>query len=65
MRATPFSDFYPDSYRALINPNPITCQEIENTQRNFDLSGSFYAKEYDKIKKQTQVAVQNMINESN
>ena len=65
MRATPFSAFYPNSYRALINPDPITGKEIENNQRKFDLSESFYAKEYDKIKKSTQVAVQNMINESN
>ena len=57
MRATPFSAFYPNSYRALINPDPITGKEIENNQRKFDLSESFYAKEYDKIKKSTQVAV--------
>ena len=50
MRPTPFSSFYPESYRALTNPSPRDSPPTEKLKSKYDLSKSFYAREYAKIK---------------
>ena len=50
MRPTPFSDFYPESYRALAKIHPNLGLTPEYWKRQFLNVGSKHAKEHAKIK---------------
>ena len=49
MRPTPFSDYYPESYRQLLNPKSGSKKPLEHLLRQYKISDSFYAREYAKL----------------
>ena len=50
MRPTPFSDFYPESYRKLINSDNSKDKTLEYWKDQCTKAESFYARAYAKIK---------------
>ena len=53
MRPTPFSDFFPESYRMLINPFSNINTMSDSMKEKYRLNDSFYFVEYAKIKSNT------------
>ena len=50
MRPTPFSDFFPESYRQLINSETGIEKPLEYWKNKYTTDDSFYAREYAKLK---------------